>query len=55
LNDNVYLPGGYQLPTKNCVTAEFGVPFAFGSLFGNIVNPRMGQIDEIDCKKTIVV
>lgn len=48
LSDNVYLLGGHQLPTKNYFQAEFGVLFTFGSLFSNIVNPRMGQIDEID-------
>jgi hypothetical protein len=48
LSDNVYLLGGHQLPTKNYFVAEFGVLFTFGSLFSNIVNPRMGQIDEID-------
>jgi hypothetical protein len=48
LSDNVYLLGGHQLPTKNYFAAEFGVLFTFGSLFSNIVNPRMGQIDEID-------
>jgi hypothetical protein len=48
LADNVYLLGGQQLATKNYYSAEFGLIYTFGSIFSSTVNPRMGQIDEID-------
>jgi hypothetical protein len=47
LDDNVYILGGQQLPTKSYFWAEFGINFNFGSRFNSIVNPRMGQIDEL--------
>ncbi|WP_028526897.1 hypothetical protein [Runella limosa] len=48
LNGNVYILGGQQLPTKSYFWAEFGFTYTFGSIFSSIVNPRMGQIDEIE-------
>ncbi|WP_444660179.1 hypothetical protein [Flavobacterium columnare] len=48
LEDNVYLLGGQQLATKNYYWAQFGILYTFGSIFSSTVNPRMGQIDEID-------
>jgi hypothetical protein len=44
-NDDAFLLGGRQLPTKFSYYTQFGISYTFGSTNNSVVNVRLNQID----------